>query len=155
MLRKALLCAAIVVAGGSAASAEVVFRGALTLTKVSAQCQNVQKGDSWVAQFHPQFGDQATFEGLSIMFDFGGSGYDTEGGKFSSGAFKAVRSGGLGWGGVFIRPKAEWTQFGSVTYSTPTKPTLTLKGKAKRWNNDGGGLDCEVSFTGSFVRQEQ
>src|SRR5436853_5847868 len=71
MLRKVVIGAALVATATTGASAEAVYRGAITITAVTPQCQNVHVGDSNTSRFHPKIPGNAGFSGLSFVHQFG------------------------------------------------------------------------------------
>jgi hypothetical protein len=160
MFRGAILAAGLLAVGATAASAETVFRGVYKVTAVTAGCTGFpQVGDIQTAQFHPFFAGQGdTSEGMSVAYQFGGDGW-TLGNHIWDATFRTAQSGGLGWGGPFIRPQAQWAQVRLVVRSpatiTATTPRAVLIGQIKRPNgNDNGGLNCTVTFEADLVKAQ-
>ncbi len=154
MFKGAMFAAAIIMAGATTASAEITFSGIFTITAANG-CENVQKGEHWPSRFHPAFAGQSDHsEGFTIVLDFGAQGYRTEDGNLSDGDFEPVQTGGVGWGGVYILPKNQWARFGNFSFGDPTKKTLTVRGQAQRFLEDPGGLNCVVSFTALYTKDE-
>jgi hypothetical protein len=158
MIRAAILAAGLLAVGATAASAETVFQGIYKITAVTAGCIGFPNtGITATAAWHPLFagqGDQS--EGISIYNQFGGNGYTLLNHVWDT-TFRIARSGGLGWGGPFFRPTAEWAQvrltFRSPATTTNTTPRVVLIGQIKRpLGNANGGLNCVATFEADLFK---
>lgn len=162
MIRQTLLAAAIFACSGTAALAETVFVGAITITAVTSQCTTVRANDRAASVFHPNIvGNQST-AGLSWVWDFYSRGHALHSSGTPrlnfDGVFRSVQTGGTGWGDAYIWPSTKWAQI-RVTSYTPalaninsSTPFVTIIGQIKRPNNDGGGLACVATFHASYVK---
>jgi hypothetical protein len=163
MIRGMLLATALFAAAPMTASAEVVFIGTIVFTAVSPQCQNSSVGDRYPSVYHPKFPTpppataNSNFSGLSFIRDHYAVGHFLNGLAFD-GTFRTVVTGGVGWGDTYTRPPAQYAQI-RLTSSVPATgsintatPSVVLTGQARRLFNDPGGLNCIVTFRGSYVK---
>ena len=161
MIREAILAAGLLAVGATAASAETVFRGVFTVKAVTAGCIGYPNvGDTGTAQFHPFFAAQSDkSEGLSVYWQFGGDGWALQNHIWDATFRVAGRSGGLGWGGPFIRSTTEAAQV-RLTLRSPatinsTTPRAVLIGQIKRpHGNDNGGLNCTMTFEADLLKSQ-
>ena len=154
---RGIILAALLSAGVTTASAEVVFIGTIKITAVTPQCQNVNVNDHDQSTFHPKITGNASFSGLSWVGSHGARGHGLDNLAFDA-TFRTVITGGFGWGDTFTVPPAERAQI-KVTSYTPgigsinaSTPTLILRGQIKRLFNDPGGLACIATFLGTYVK---
>ena len=148
------IAAALLVAGfvGNA-SAEVVFRGYMVVTKAQ-KCEFTEAGRTFLSQFHPNGPNKPdnNFSGLTHLYQFGGAGY-SRGGAFTS-KFKNVEGTGLGWGGfTFEGAKVRITKQTPANITNKTR-FVTLKGQVQKFDSDPGvgGDPCIVTFEAAYGR---
>jgi hypothetical protein len=153
---KGLILAALLSAGATTASAEVVFVGTIKITAVTAQCQNVHVNDTNPSTFHPKIAGNSPFSGLSWVGTYSARGHALNNAAFDA-TFRTVKTGGVGWGDAFIAPQATWAQIRVTSYSpalgsiNASTPTVTLRGQIKRLFDDPGGSACIATFVGTYV----
>lgn len=152
-----MLATALLAATPTIAAAEVVFVGTIINTAVTRQCQFSHAGDRFPSVYHPKVAGNENFSGLSWIRGHYAVGHSLAGRAFDAN-FRGVETGGVGWGDAYFKPAAQRAQI-RITSSVPpigsinnNTPTVILKGQIKRLNNDPGGLDCVVTFTGTYVK---
>lgn len=157
MIRGAILGVALISGGATSAMAEIVFVGTVKITAVTPQCQNVDVNDYAHSTFHPKVGTNANFAGFSWIWPHYSRGHALNGRNFDA-SFRTVVTGGTGWGDPFILPPARQSQLRitsyvpAVTAITAATQTLTLNGQIKRPWDDPGGLNCVMTFIGTYVK---
>ncbi len=154
---KGIILAALLSAGATTASAEVVFIGTIKITAVTAQCQNVHVNDVNPSTFHPKIVGNGNFSGLSWVGTYSARGHVLDNVAFDA-TFRTVKTGGVGWGDPYTAAQATWAQIAVTSYSpalgsiNTSTPTLILRGQIKRLFNDPGGLACVATFIGTYVK---
>ena len=157
-MRKASALAAALLAGmATAATAEVVFVGTVINTAVTAACQNAHVGERYPSVFHPAVvAGNDNFTGLSWIRGHYPIGHFFEGSLDAT--FRAVETGGVGWGDTYFRPASGWAQIRiissvpAISSITASTQTLTLRGQIRRFSSDPGGLACIVTFQGVYAK---
>lgn len=157
MIRGLFLAGALSAFFATAASAEVVFVGTISITKVTAQCANVHVGEHHNSTFHPFRPFNAGFSALSLVDDHSARGHQLDGAAFDA-TLRTVKTGGVGWGNLYTSQTP--SQIAVTSYApllskiTAKTLSLTIKGKIARLYDDPGGLACVATFIASYVKDQ-
>lgn len=157
MLRRTILSAMLLAAGANSAGAEIVFSGKIKFTAVTSQCRNVRVKDFADSSFHPIVGSNSRVAGLSWVWPGNSRGHGLYGVNFDA-TFRAVKTGGVGWGDPYLRPTTAESQIRIVSYApaitaiTATTEIVTIRGQIRRPFDDPGGLACIATFIGVYMK---
>lgn len=153
-----VLAAAILSASATGASAEIVFIGTIKFTAQTPQCVGNRVNQYANSVFHPAaVGGNANFAGLSWVWSYYSRGHELSGRNFDA-TFRAVKTGGTGWGGPYFVPATREAQIRiatsvpAVASITAATQTVTMTGQIKRFDDNAGGLACIFNFTATYVK---
>ncbi len=159
MVKFAALSLSVLCLTATTASAEILFRGSMRITAVSAGCTGVVGvNNQWNAQFHPATAPgNDNWSALNRIDQYGAQSYR----KLTAGAFTAsfqrVSNNGIGWSDYTPSKPT----FVSVSVQTPgtikaTTVGVSLTGQIKNIFGDSGSAEnCVASFAFAGVKSPQ
>ena len=146
MLKFAMLASSMALTLAAPANAEILFRGAISITN-AVNCPNGPNiSDLDNAQFHPKAAPgNAPFSALNIIHNYSATSFALNG-KFNS-SFQQVTNNSIGWSD-YTPEKPSSVLVSSQDPATITAETgsVTLVGKIKNPFGEAGSETCVATF---------